>query len=153
MITKIFNYHLRQPIKEAEGLTEFTDEEYSEFNSAGIKRTLRNEKFYNSPDINFMGGTWDLVIGSTDDIIYKISAQNMTNDKSLSDDIFNKILKESVAEMGKHSEHQMMSKKYIWDSKDGNVLLNQVSKMGFICINFILTSSVIRDQARIETVF
>jgi len=56
-------------------------------------------------------------------------------------------LRELEKVMGKSNEHPFLSKKYIWDDKDGNVILNQVSTMGYIAVNFILTSSIIRGQA------
>lgn len=150
MITKISNYYLKQPIGEIDDLVEFSDEEYTNFTMVGVLRTLRDEKFYNAPDIEFLGATWNLVIGTTDNIIYKLSAQNFINDKTLSNEIFNKTLKELEKVMGKSTEHPFLSKKYIWDDKEGNVLLNQVSKMGYMGVNFILTSSIIREQVTRE---
>lgn len=146
MITKISTYYLTQPIIETENLVEFTEEEYANFQIAGTKRTLNEEKFFHAPDIDFLGGNWDLIIGSTNGVIYKLSAQNLVNDKRLSDDIFNKTLKELIKVMGKYNEHPFLSKQYIWDDNEGNVILNQVSRSGFIAINFLITSSIIRKQ-------
>ena len=146
MIRKISTYSLKQPLDETENLVEFSEEEYAQFALSGVNRTLRDERFYNAPDIDFLEGTWNLVIGTTDNIIYKVSAQNFVDDKSLSDEIFKKTLKEIEKTMGKNTEHPFLSRKYIWDDNEGNVLLNQVNKMGFNAINFILTSSIIREQ-------
>ncbi len=146
MIRKISTYSLKQPLDETENLVEFSEEEYAQFALSGVNRTLRDERFYNAPDIDFLEGTWNLVIGTSDNIIYKVSAQNFVDDKSLPHEIFKKTLEEIEKTMGKNTEHPFLSRKYIWDDNEGNVLLNQVNKMGFNAINFILTSSIIREQ-------
>ena len=139
-------YDLKQPISEAKNLVEFTDEEYAMFQMAGTRRTLDDEKFFNAPSIEFLGGTWNIVVGSTNGLIYKLSAQNLITDKQLSNKIFENTLKELIKAMGKYNEHPFFSKQYIWGDADGNVVLNQVSNSGYMGINFLLTSSIIRNQ-------
>ena len=74
----------------------------------------------------------------------------MSPDKNESDPLFQKTLEYLKKEMGKYSEHPFLSKKYVWDSSDGNVFLHYAHKFGVNSINLFLTSSSIRDQMKIE---
>jgi len=48
--------------------------------------------------------------------------------------------------MGKHSEHKFLSKKYIWDRSEKNIIYKQLSQSGQYCINIIITSNSIKKQ-------
>lgn len=150
MITKIENYFLNQRMDGAPDLTEFDSEQYIMFEAAGMKRILKDEKIYNGHDINFLGSIWNTVIGATQGKIYKVSIQHISPDRNKSDVLFQKTLEYLKKEMGKHSEHPFLSKKYVWDSADGNVFLHHVHKFGVNSINLFLTSSSIREQMKIE---
>lgn len=149
MITKIDNYSLNQPIEEAPDLEEFTPEEYLNFEMAGMKLMFKDEKIYHGNNVCFadpIRKVWDTVIGATEGKIYKISIQHMVQDKNESNAWFRLTLGYLGIKMGKYNEHPFLSKVYIWDSPEGNVILNQVSKFGHYSINLFLTSSSIRKQ-------
>ena len=55
MITHIQEYYLGQSIKDAKGLTEFTNEEYTMFEAAGAPKWFKDEKTYNAQDVSFLG--------------------------------------------------------------------------------------------------
>lgn len=146
MIINLGNYYLKQPIDEAKNLVEFTSEEYANFAIAGIPRMLQNEKIYNAPDMNLFDEKWNLIIAVTNSLIYKISVQLFTNDKNLANSQFQKALDYLTETMGKHNDHSFLSKRYFWDSEDGNVILDKVNQSGFFGVNLFLTSSIIRGQ-------
>ena len=47
MILTVGPYTLMHPVKDAEGLVEFTEKEYLAAQYAGFRRTLEDERFYN----------------------------------------------------------------------------------------------------------
>lgn len=146
MITRIHDYYLGQTSDDAKDLREFTDEEYETFEVAGAPRMLKDEKIYYGTDVEFVGFIWNTVIGSTGGIIYKISLQIMSMDNDKINHIFKHTLDYLITQMGKYSKHKLLSKIYIWDTDDGNVWFDKLSKFGWNGVNLILTSSFIRGQ-------
>ncbi len=146
MIVKLDNYYLGEKIEETVGLKELDLNDYAMFEAAGIKRFFKDEKIYYGPDINFLDSIWSTVIGATHGMIYKISIQHVGFDKKESDSIFHKTLEYLIKEMGKYNKHPLLSKIYIWDSADGNVLLHYANKLEANSVNLFLTSSSIRKQ-------
>jgi hypothetical protein len=148
MLTTIAGYYFNQPIGEAPDLVEFDPGQYAMFEMAAVKRMLRDERIYNGHDITFLGSVWNTVIGATEGKIYKVSIQNMSPAKNASAALFRTTLTQLRQEMGKFTTHPLFSKTYIWDDPEGNVILNQVRRLGMNSINLFLTSSAIRSQAR-----
>jgi len=146
MLTRLGSYQLNQPVGDVPDLIEFDPEQYALFEMAGVKRLLRDERIYNGHDINFLDSVWNTVIGASDGKIYKVSIQNMSPDKAASAALFRATLTHLRQQMGGFTTHPWFTKRYIWDDIEGNVLLNQVSKMGIASINLFLTSSAIRSQ-------
>ncbi|HXA18933.1 MAG TPA: hypothetical protein VN380_18205 [Thermoanaerobaculia bacterium] len=147
MLTRLGSYQLNQPVGDVPDLIEFDSEQYALFEMAGVKRLLRDERIYNGHDINFLDSVWNTVIGASEDKIYKVSIQNMNLDKAAAAALFRATLTHLRQQMGRFTRHPWFSSRYIWDDIEGNVLLNQVNKMGMTSINLFLTSSAIRSQA------
>jgi hypothetical protein len=143
MITHIQEYYLGQSIKDAKGLTEFTDEEYRMFELAGAPKWFQDEKTYNAPDLSFIGTKWETVIGAADGKIYKIALMYMTDHESEVNAVYKHAFEYLVNSMGSHSEHLSTSNQYIWPTNDGNVLLNKASSNGYHAVNLILTSGAV----------
>jgi hypothetical protein len=146
MITRIQDYYLEQSIDEAKDLKEFTGEQYNLMEVAGAPRMLIDEKIYSGTDVLFAGFHWDTTIGATEGKIYKIALQTVSMEKDEINYIFNHTLKYLITQMGKYSQHHFLSKKYVWNTDDGNVWFDKVSKIGWHGVNLILTSSFIRGQ-------
>ena len=147
MITKVGNYQLNQSINEVPDLREYTDEEYQMFEIAGYKRILEDEKIFRGRKVKFAGVTWDeTTIGVTNNEIYKISLQFITQNKNLAKTVFKTTLNYLVEQMGKYNEHLFLSKKYIWDAPEGNFICEKLSKFEQYCINIFITSNSIRKQ-------
>ncbi len=155
MITQIGNYYLGQDIASAQGLKEFSEEEYATAETAGMKRMLDDEKFLNVQPAEFVvaaaefaGVPWEsLVIGSTKGKIYKLALQNIFDDSKLAEGIFEVVLIFFSEQMGKYNEHPLFSKKYIWSTPEGIVFLNKPNRLGHDAINLIITASFNREQA------
>ena len=129
MITKIGNYFLTQEIDSAQGLIEFSEEEYFMAENLEMKRILEDEKMFNGISVEFASIPWEsTTIGSTKGKIYKICLQlNSTSKKNVKkvlDTVVNFINKE----IGRYNEHPFLSDKYIWDTTEGNIILYRMSR-------------------------
>ena len=139
MLNKIDKYYLGQPLKDAEGLTEFTSEEYKAFEMVGYVKILDDDKIFHGFDSQFLTISWNTQLGGISGKIYKIAIQYSTEDKTVSNKIFKDILQHLVNEMGKWNEHPLLSKKYIWDKSEGNVILMQQNMFNIYSIDLFLT--------------
>jgi hypothetical protein len=148
MVTRIGDYRLDQPIEEASDVIEYKPDEYSMHQAAGMERFLEDERIYNGRSVSFSGVDWSTTIATTEGRIYKIAIQHMTRDKRESASLFQRMLNQLTQEMGKPSEHRLLSRRYIWDAPEGNVLLDRLDKFGWSGVNLMLTSSSIHPQVR-----
>lgn len=147
MIKKIGNYYLTQEIDSAQGLKEFSDEEYFIAENFGMKRILEDEKMFNGINVEFASIPWETTtIGSTEGKIYKICLQLNSTSKKSAKEVLNTVLKFINKEIGRYSEHPFLSDKYIWDTAEGNILLHRMSKFNIHSVNIFFTSNIIREQ-------
>lgn len=147
MFKNIGNYYLTQDIKTANGLKEFSDEEYLASEQVGMSRTLEDEKMFNGFVTNFASVPWEsTMIGSTKGKIYKIALQIMCTDKQKAKQVLNSTAGFINIEIGKYNEHSFFSNRYIWDTSEGNIILNRMSRYNIHAVNLIFTSNIIREQ-------
>jgi len=72
--------------------------------------------------------------------------------KKSSDGVFKEMLGFLTGQMGKHSEHAFFSKRYIWNAREGNLILMQGKKdgkYGYPALHIVyvfITASFIREQ-------
>ena len=93
MIRKIGDYILAQEIDSAEGLVEFSEEEYFMAENVGMKRTLEDEKMFNGNSVEFASIPWELTtIASTKGRIYKICLQLNSTSKRSAKKVLNTVL-------------------------------------------------------------
>jgi hypothetical protein len=69
----------------------------------------------------------------------------MTDRESEVNAVYKHTLEYLIHKMGKPSEHAE-SNQYIWQTNDGNVLLNKVSNNGYYSVNLILTSGALNTN-------
>ncbi|MGD0337962.1 MAG: hypothetical protein ABSB78_04175 [Bacteroidota bacterium] len=147
MILTVGPYYLTQQINTAEGLKEFSEEDYLSAEFAGMKRVLENERFFNGINVQFAATHWDsTMIASTNGQIYKISLQFDDWNKTLAKMVLQTTLAFVNSEIGKYSEHPLFSNKYIWDTKEGNIILYEIRRFQIYSVNIFFTSSIIRSQ-------
>ena len=146
MIKKVDDYYLNVPVRESYNLKELSLEEYRMFESGGIKRVFRDEKIYHGKDINFLDTVWNVTISATVGMIYKISLQNICTDRNESGQVFKAAYDYIFKEMGKHNEYNPTTKRYAWDTVEGNAILDQASSMGQYGVQVFLTSNVPAKQ-------
>jgi len=147
MINKIGNYFLTQEIDRAQGLKEFSDEEYFMAENFGMKRTLEDEKMFNGISVEFASIQWETTtIVSTKGKIYKICLQLNSTSKKSAKEVLNAVVKFINKEIGRYNEHLFLSDKYIWDTTEGNIILYRMSKFNIDSVNILFTSNIIREQ-------
>ncbi len=149
MILTVGPYFLTQQINIAEGLKEFSVEEYLSFELTGIKRILEDERIFNGSNVQFAYIPWDsTIIASTRGQIYKISLQFNSSEKILANTVLQTTRDFVNKEIGKYNVHPLFSKKYIWDTKEGNIILYEMRSYQVYSVNIFFTSSIIRGQIR-----
>jgi len=147
MINKIGNYFLTQDIDSAQGLKEFSEEEYFAAETVGMKRTLEDEKMFNGNNIEFASILWEFTtIGSTKGKIYKICLQLNSTSKNTAKKVLNTVIQFINKEIGKYNEHPFLSDKYIWDAVEGNIILYRMGRFNIHSVNIFFTSNLIREQ-------
>lgn len=131
----IGDYWIDTPVPASHELVELTAQEYKFF-----ARKFKNEKTYKATPAMFLGRSWKIMLGTVDGRVWKIAAfvelDNMAEAKRLSDDV----MKYCISQLGKPTEEQR-SGLTIWDTKDGNIVLQTASVMGSAAINLFVTSS------------
>ena len=147
MINKIGDYFLTQEIDSAQGLTEFSDEEYFAAETAGMKRTLEDEKMFNGNSVEFASIPWEFTtIASTKGKIYKICLQLNSKNKNTARKVLKIVMQFINKEIGRYNEHHFLSDKYIWDNDKGNIILYRMSRFNIHSVNIFFTSNLIREQ-------
>jgi hypothetical protein len=122
-------------IKDIKGLKEMSASEYDIF-----QKKFEDEKIYKAPSINFLGLTWDMMLGVVKGKIYKISPGYTTKDKNQANEAAMKALTYFKSKLGEPSEQQ--TGLFIWDTKDGNVILQTaVTSEGFAVFLFSTSRS------------
>ena len=147
MIKEIGNYSLTQKIECAQGLKEFSEEEYFMAETVGMKRMLEDEKMFNGPAIEFASVPWETTtIGSTKGRIYKICLQLNSSSKKSAKDILSTVVKFINNKVGRYNEHPFLSDKFIWDTTEGNIILYRMTRFNIHSVNIFFTSNIIREQ-------
>ncbi|MBI3400632.1 MAG: hypothetical protein HY048_04355 [Acidobacteria bacterium] len=133
-----------QDIRTAADLTEFSDEDYALAERAGIRLILKEERIFRGRIVDFAKVRWDeTLVSSTEGRIDKISLQLNTQNKILARSVFHSTRTYLAQQMGTHSEHRLLSKKYIWDRDGGNAIIYVAHSMGWYSLNLFFTASFI----------
>jgi len=147
MIKKIGNYFLTQEIDSAQGLIEFSEEEYFMAENLEMKRILEDEKMFNGSSVEFASIPWEsTTIGSTKGRIYKICLQLNSTSKKNAKKVLNTVVDFINKEIGRYNEHPFLSDKYIWDTTEGNIIIYRMSRFNIYSVNIFFTSNIIREQ-------
>jgi len=147
LINQIGEYSLLQRLESAQGLSEFSKEEYLKFEKFGYGRTLEDERIFNGNIVEFSTIIWDYVtLGSTKGKIYKICLQKIFANLRTAKKILKQVRININTKIGKYNEHPFLSKKYYWDRDDGNIILEIKSNFGHHSVNIFFTSNIIREQ-------
>jgi hypothetical protein len=124
------------------GLTEFAESEY-----ALMGREFEGEKNYNAPTVEFLGNSWKLMLGTVYGRIYKIAPYledlNIEEANCIGTETFHYCW-EKLGEPSKyHDGFPLGTGFFIWQTTDGNVILQTVEAAGSYSINLFITSKLV----------
>jgi hypothetical protein len=144
MISSIGPYALDSEIAGLHGLAELSRAEY-----LVLPKEFPDAKIYKAPDIDFLGFTWNLLIGVANSRIYKINPQSISGDGEEAQRVFAATFAHLFSLMGEPSGK--MGSGVIWRVPEGNVILERHRHGDDHCVRFFLTSGLpIRGQTIVQ---
>lgn len=141
MSFSLCDYSLDMPLVSLGDLTELTEGEYIHF-----PRQLRGEAIYHAPNIDYLGHHWDIMIGMVDGEVYKLGASLEIEDQRQALEVIQAAFKACEFQLGTPTEEKQGL--FVWDTTDGNVILQTASITGTVAINIYATSRNIRGKPR-----
>jgi hypothetical protein len=135
------DYSVDMPAASLRDLTELTEEEYLHF-----PRQLRGEAIYHAPPADFLGHRWDMMIGMVDGEVYKFGASLEIDNQREAVEVIQAAFKACEVQLGTPTEEKQGV--FVWDTADGNVILQTASIMGTVAVNIYATSRAIRGKPR-----
>jgi hypothetical protein len=137
----IGDYKLDMPIDGLTGLTEFSQAEYVVYG-----RRFEGEKNYNAPGVDFLQRRWKIALGTVEGKVYRIALYFDSESRDIVGDVSGNVMRHCEERLGKPSEQQETV--FMWDTPDGNVVL-QLGKAGSrYMINLFETSSAVKSFRR-----
>lgn len=133
----IGKYALDMPIAGIIGLTEFSPAEYTI-----VGRTFEGERNYNAPGVDFVKRRWKVALGTVGGKVYKVVFYFESESKQTAIDASTDVMEYCQQRLGKPTEQREAL--FIWDTADGNVMLNLAGALHIYQINLIETSSSAR---------
>jgi hypothetical protein len=134
-------YSLEMQPSSLGNLTELTEGEYLAF-----PRQLRGEAIYHAPPTEFLEYRWDMMIGMVDGEIYKLAASVELDDQQQAVELIQTAFKTCEVQLGTPTQEEQGL--FMWDTNDGNVILQTASVTGTVAINIYVTSKIIRGKQR-----
>jgi len=132
-IFPIGQYKLDAPVAGLSDLKEFSATEYSV-----LGRPFEGETDYDTHPVVFLGRSWHLQLGTVHGRIYKIAPYLLLEDKQDADAAAIESLRYCTAELGNPSEQR--SGFFVWDTSDGNVVLQIAELADGFSVSLFLTS-------------
>jgi hypothetical protein len=133
----IGEYILDASIDGLTGLVEFSPTEY-----ATMGREFEGETHYNAPPVTFLGRPWKMMLGTVHGRVYKIAPYLELATKQEANPIAVEVLRHCTGELGRPSSQK--TGLFIWDTTDGNVILQTAETSAGLAINLFVTSHAVR---------
>ena len=130
-------FKLDKKLDDLTGLVEFSPAKY-----AVMMRRFKGEKNYDAPPVNFLGRPWQLMISTVHGQICKIAANISLSNEREATPIATEALQYCKERLGSPSEQE--TGLFIWDTKDGNVVLHTAEGVEGFLSAIYLTSGAIR---------
>jgi hypothetical protein len=131
-------YKLDTSIIGLKGLVELTPREYDIF-----PKTFKGEKIYNGPNVTFLGSSWKVMLGVVEGKIHKINPYLEIYEKEQANEIAMKTLMYCKSKLGEPARQQTGF--FIWDTNDGNVVLQTAETSEGFALNLFSTSRAVRS--------
>jgi hypothetical protein len=123
-------------------LREFSETEYKI-----LGRQFKDEKNFNAPDVEFLGYSWNLQLGTVSGRIYKIAPYLLVTAKRDANIAAMVALQYCTEQLGKPLSQE--SGLFVWDTTDGNVILQTGEAAEGFSIGLFLTSNAVQRFERI----
>ena len=131
-------YKLNMPLHSLSGLIEASEWEY-----ASLGRSFADEMIYHAPATEFLSRRWeDVLLGVVDDIVYKIAPSLVAVEKAQANEAAMTVLSHCVEHLGKPVKQK--TGMFMWDTSDGNTILQTAELHDGFVVNLFLTSSIVK---------
>ncbi len=127
-----------------EGLTELV--EFSPGEYATMGRQFEGEANYKAAPVAFLGREWELQLGTVHGLVYKIAPYLDFMTREQSAPIVREVLMYCTAELGTPSS--VKGDLHIWDTSDGNVIVQDAETPAGVLISVFATSNAVRSFKR-----
>jgi hypothetical protein len=139
----IGEYRLDDSVGRFADLVEFSPAEY-----AAMGRQFEGEKIYNAPPTSFLGRSWNVNLQSVNGRICKIAPYLVLPNKERANPIAMDALQYCREQLGQPVEQK--TGLFIWDTTNGNVILQTGETADGLVVSLFLTSHSIRNFARLR---
>jgi hypothetical protein len=133
----IDKYKLDMSIQQLSGLTEFSDTEY-----ALLGRNFDGERSFHAPGIKFIYRQWKVDLGTVKGMVYKIALYFESDNRDTVTNVSADLMIYCQQLLGKPSEQKETI--YIWDTSDGNVIMQLGKVESTYMINLFETSRSVK---------
>ena len=132
----------------ARATSRFVELSQAEKQALNLVVEFKNERVFHAPPADYGGFKWDVVLGAVDDRVYKISSVLFLQTRATRDAAWRKIEGLLRAPLG--SPASSTPAVLIWDTEDGNVVLNRADAGDAYALVLTLTSSAVKGFARVK---
>lgn len=138
-------YHLDMKTTDLSRLAELTPSEKA---ALGVLIEFKNERIYHAPPGAFVGASWEIILGAVDDRVYKVSALLTSPSQGQRDTQWQNVDAQLRTQLG--SPASASATIMIWDTEDGNVVMNRAEGGGTYALVLTLTSRAVTGFVRIK---
>lgn len=121
--------------------------ELSEYEYRAMPKQFRGEKIYKVPEVEFLGRRWKLMLGIVGDTIYKIAPYLEFDSRLHAQAVAEDLLVYCTSRLGPPTTSEPGL--FLWDTLDGNVLLQMADVFGRYALNLFETSNAARTFQRV----
>jgi hypothetical protein len=136
----IDKYKLDMSIEGLNGLTEFSETDYLIYG-----RNFDGEVNYHAPDVMIFNRQWKVDIGTVKGRVYKIAFYFESESRDTVIDVSADMVRYIQQKLGKPSEQNDTDFIWIWDTPDGNVLMQFGRVETTYMINLFETSRIVKS--------
>jgi len=138
-------YRLGMNTAEASKVVELTSAERRALNATV---EFKNERIYHAPPGEFADATWEIVLGAVDGRVYKVSALLVLENREQRDKMWRKL--DAVLRTPLGTPATAAAAIVIWDTEDGNVVMNRADAGRGYAVVLTLTSRAVTGFVRMK---
>jgi len=140
----IGGYTLNMTLPDAPPLREFSPAEYQALGTIEFV----GGKIYHAPNVEFVGRRWKVNLGSVHGKLYKIALFLQLAHKPQASEAAYAAMTFCNEQLGKPTQQQ--TGLFVWDTTDGNVIVQTAAVLDEFAVNLFLTASSVRDFERVK---